>query len=116
MPDDPYFKGIWTVVNQQYEQSNETDKKPFCSWVDITQHPQYTNEYTIEVDCTPLSGHATAREVRIHYANADIAGAKSRLDLLPSFSRVVRCVSDDVKRLLLACEARQTPGFISLDE
>ncbi len=87
LPEDPYFQGAWSVVSNAYEQSNEQDKKPFCSWVDVGPH----SEYTIEVDCTPLSGHATLREFRVFFANADIAGARLRVDFLPSQARLVLC-------------------------
>jgi hypothetical protein len=94
LPNDPYLKGAWAVVNGAYEQSNEQDAKPFCSWVDIGAY----DEYTIEADCTPLSGDPTKREVRIFYANADVAGARTRVDFLPTFSRTLRCELQDDKQ------------------
>lgn len=89
LPNDPYLQGAWTVVNGAYEQSNDQDAKAFCSWVDVRPH----SEYTIEVDCTPLSGHATLREFRVFFANADMA-TKPRVDFLPSHCRLVLCEKD----------------------
>jgi hypothetical protein len=92
LPDDPRLTGDWNIVNGQYEQSNDQDKFGFCSWVDVTNRPGYTDEYTIEVDCTPVDGNSTDREVRVFYANADSQeDARSRVAFMPSTSRLIWC-------------------------
>ncbi len=88
MPDDPWFEGIWSVVPPGvYRQSNETDQKAFCSWVDLGLY----NQYVIEVDCTPISGHATARQTRVHFADAEWPDGRFRVELRPEDLELRMC-------------------------
>ena len=89
MPNDPYFRGTWGVVSGEYRQTDATTKRQFCSWIDVSPY----QEYTIDVDCKPLGGDATQRQLRINFADADRAGCRHRVDLLPNKLRLVQCGS-----------------------
>jgi len=55
--------GTWAVVGGEYVQSTEDPPGPYRSWVNAGD----LQEYTIEVDCSLLSGYAT----KVIYAHAD---------------------------------------------
>jgi len=86
MPNDGYFRGTWYVGRGQYHQSNETDAKPFCSWVSVG-----ASEYSIDVDCETFSGDAAARQVRLYYADAEVAGSAFRIEFRPTEVCLVAC-------------------------
>lgn len=85
MPNDPYFKGNWSIQTGSYFQLEITEEKPYCSWIDIGSY----DEYVIEVDCMPIVGDGVKRETRICYADADRHNCRYRIDLLPQMIRIV---------------------------
>jgi hypothetical protein len=71
--------GTWQVVNGEYVQSMEDPPGPYRCWV----HAGDFTGYTIEVDCTPLSGY----ETKVIYAHAD-RSEEYRFDLWLDRSRL----------------------------
>ena len=86
MPNDPYFRGTWYVYRGEYNQSNETDGKPFCSWVNVGGA-----EYTIDVDCKTVSGDAAGRQFRLYYADAERPDSPYRIEFRPTQVWLVAC-------------------------
>jgi hypothetical protein len=93
MPQDPYFKGKWSVVNGAYQQSIKDTSIQYYSWIDVGSY----TEYILEVDCKPIHSDSVQWETRILYADADLSDCRYRVDLLDQQLRLIRCTGSDTK-------------------
>jgi len=71
--------GTWSVADGQYVQSTENPPGSYRSWINVG----HLTKYTLEVDCTPLSG----AETKVIYARAD-EGENYRVDFWLDRSRL----------------------------
>jgi photosystem II stability/assembly factor-like uncharacterized protein len=71
--------GTWRIAGGRYQQFIEEPPGPYWSWVDAGA----LREYTIEVECIPLSG----METKVIYAHAD-SSESYRIDLWLGGSRL----------------------------
>lgn len=87
MPNDPYFRGDWSVFRGAYQQTETSKELPYAAWVDIGAY----QAYTMEVDCTPVRSDSADWQVRVLYADADRADNSHHLDILDNTLRLYSC-------------------------